>query len=261
MPIAALLMTQWMAPQASPTTMTVYTPEHYQANTPFSAMVVIELERGWHVYWQNAGDTGAPTSIKWNLPEGWTVSEPTWPTPHKFEEPGMVSFGFENRLVLAYQITPGAGSGSVTLQAKGEWLQCKEMCTPGDGEASVTMKEGAGEPSWPNFLKPETLKEQFPMGPVKTTATWGASGPVVKVPAHERLREAVKFEVYPEQESTLDHGKTVKTMQKSTDSWTLTLLASSYLVEKPAELRLVLVPLNREGKRLNAGIRLMATVE
>lgn len=261
MPIAALLMTQWMAPQASPTTMTVYTPEHYQANTPFSAMVVIELERGWHVYWQNAGDTGAPTSIKWNLPEGWTVSEPTWPTPHKFEEPGMVSFGYEDRLVLTYQITPAAGSGSVTLQAKGEWLQCKEMCTPGDGEASVTMKEGAGEPSWPNFLKPETLMAQFPMGPVKTTATWGQTGPVVKVPAHERLKDAVKFEVYPEQESTLDHGKTVKTLRKSGDNWTMTLLASSYLAEKPAELRLVLVPLNREGKRLNAGIRLIASVE
>jgi hypothetical protein len=135
------------------------------------------------------------------------------------------------------------------------------MCTPGDGEASVTMKEGTGEPSWPTFLQPDNLKPQFPMGPVKTTATWGESGPVVKVPAHERLREAVKFEVYPEQESTLDHMKTVKTLQKSTDSWAMSLVASTYLVEKPAELRLVLVPLNREGKRLNAGIRLMATVE
>jgi hypothetical protein len=99
------------------------------------------------------------------------------------------------------------------------------------------------------------------MGPVKTTATWGETGPVVKVPAHERLKDAVLFEVYPEQESTLDHLRMVKSMRQSADSWTMTLVASSYLVEKPAELRLVLVPLNRGGKRLNAGIRLIATVE
>lgn len=261
MPIAALLLSSWLAPQANPTSMTVYAPTHYQANTPFSAMVVIELEPGWHVYWRNAGDTGAPTSIQWNLPEGWTASEPTWPTPHKFEEPGMVSFGYEDRLVLAYQITPSAGSGSVTLEAKGEWLQCKEMCTPGDGAASVSMQEGMAEMTWPDFLQPEMMKASFPVGPVKTTATWGEGGPVVKVPAHERLKDGVRFEVYPEQESTLDHMATLKELQQRGDVWTMTLAASAYLTEKPAELRLVLVPLNRGGKRLNAGIRLIATVE
>lgn len=37
--------------------------------------ITIALEEkiapGWHTYWKNPGDAGAPTDIQWKLPAGW----------------------------------------------------------------------------------------------------------------------------------------------------------------------------------------------
>ena len=41
---------------------------------PNSAGLYFKLEPGWHVYWQNAGDSGEPPRIHWTLPDGVTAS-------------------------------------------------------------------------------------------------------------------------------------------------------------------------------------------
>ena len=40
-------------------------------------------EPGWHVYWQNPGDSGIPTSIDWDLPAGASAGDMLWPYPHQ----------------------------------------------------------------------------------------------------------------------------------------------------------------------------------
>src|SRR5262245_8903178 len=50
------------------------------------AGVELRMEPGWHTYWRNGGDSGAPTEIKWRLPEGLSVGDILWPAPEKLEE-------------------------------------------------------------------------------------------------------------------------------------------------------------------------------
>src|ERR1700761_5237084 len=40
-----------------------------------------QIQKGWHTYWRNSGDSGEPTQIKWTLPEGWQASGEIWPAP------------------------------------------------------------------------------------------------------------------------------------------------------------------------------------
>jgi thiol:disulfide interchange protein DsbD len=37
---------------------------------PFRVALEQILARGWHIYWTNPGDAGAPPDITWTLPEG-----------------------------------------------------------------------------------------------------------------------------------------------------------------------------------------------
>ena len=37
------------------------------------AGLYFKLEPGWHVYWENAGDSGEPPHIQWTLPGGVTA--------------------------------------------------------------------------------------------------------------------------------------------------------------------------------------------
>ena len=37
----------------------------------------------WHTYWQNPGDSGAPTTMDWILPDGFKAGEIQWPYPER----------------------------------------------------------------------------------------------------------------------------------------------------------------------------------
>ena len=43
------------------------------------------LEEGWHVYWQNPGDSGSPPALRWQLPDGIRAGEIEWPAPARIE--------------------------------------------------------------------------------------------------------------------------------------------------------------------------------
>src|SRR5215469_11878657 len=41
------------------------------------------IRKNWHTYWRNPGDAGAPTTIMWHLPSGWTAGPLQWPYPKR----------------------------------------------------------------------------------------------------------------------------------------------------------------------------------
>jgi thiol:disulfide interchange protein DsbD len=95
--------------------------------------------------------TGYPTSLVWDLPEGWTASEILWPTPKVVRgiEGAITGNGFEGVAFLPVRLTPPRDleeGGSVTLRAKAEWLMCKESCMPGEAELHLTLPVRAAEP-------------------------------------------------------------------------------------------------------------------
>jgi thiol:disulfide interchange protein DsbD len=40
-----------------------------------------DLEPGWHIYWQNPGDSGGPPEAAWTLPPGMMATGFEWPAP------------------------------------------------------------------------------------------------------------------------------------------------------------------------------------
>jgi DsbC/DsbD-like thiol-disulfide interchange protein len=38
-----------------------------------------QIRKNWHTYWLNPGDSGAPTTVNWHLPAGWTAGPLQWP--------------------------------------------------------------------------------------------------------------------------------------------------------------------------------------
>lgn len=94
--------------------------------------ILVELEKGWHLYWRNSGDTGMPTSVEFDLPEGITVSEIQWAAPKVFEFDGLASFGYEKQVLLLTELTipKNYQSNSLSVTAKLKSLICKDVCIP-----------------------------------------------------------------------------------------------------------------------------------
>jgi thiol:disulfide interchange protein DsbD len=101
---------------------------------------------GWHVYWKNVGDSGLPPKIDWELPEGVSVGEFTWPAPHAIPLATLMNYGYEHQLVLPFEIrlpqgaTPGA---EIELKGRASWLICLETCIPEQADLVLRLPVAA----------------------------------------------------------------------------------------------------------------------
>lgn len=104
--------------------------------------VWFQMEKGWHVYWENPGDSGEPPKIQWQVPAGFHMGAIEWPAPQKLTAPSIVDYGYENEVLLFAPLNVPANlgdGGSVTVGAKVNWLVCREMCIPGEAQLSLTL--------------------------------------------------------------------------------------------------------------------------
>jgi thiol:disulfide interchange protein DsbD len=158
---------------------------------PFVATVVLDLQPGWHTYWQYPGDSGLAPKIDWHLPEGWTVAPIEFAIPHQFSEPGdMVVYGYEKRQLLRALITPykeQRNGESFELSASLSWLACNELCVPGSAEVSIKVpvprdqrvglvQQFSPEGGWPESGKPPFPVSLSGKGAIKLVSLTGQVG-------------------------------------------------------------------------------------
>ncbi len=113
------------------------------------AGLLFRLDPGWHVYWRNAGDSGEPPKIQWNLPPGFRAGTIAWPTPARLGGGSIVDYGYENQVLLMAPIeTPAeekpGKSSAVELAADVSYLVCREICIPGKAHASLSLPLSGG---------------------------------------------------------------------------------------------------------------------
>jgi DsbC/DsbD-like thiol-disulfide interchange protein len=113
-----------------------------QAGTKLWAGLLFRLDPGWHVYWQNAGDSGEPPRIHWNLPPGFSAGAIAWPTPTRLGSGSIIDYGYENQVLLMVPIeghSAGDKKDPIELAADVSYLVCREICVPGKAHASLSL--------------------------------------------------------------------------------------------------------------------------
>jgi DsbC/DsbD-like thiol-disulfide interchange protein len=115
--------------------------------------VSFEIEKGWHIYWNGAGDTGMPVQVEVQLPEGYEAGELLWPAPKRHISPGdLLDYIYEGRVTLLLPIAVPADARSgdeVRISAQLDWLECQDICLPGSAslELSLPVASDAAEKS------------------------------------------------------------------------------------------------------------------
>ena len=104
--------------------------------------VLFDLEKGWHIYWVNPGDSGERPKIQWQLPAGFQAKEIRWPTPVRLGTGTVIDYGYEGRVLLPVpmQVPADYKSGKpVMLSADIRYLICREVCIPAKAQASLAI--------------------------------------------------------------------------------------------------------------------------
>jgi thiol:disulfide interchange protein DsbD len=119
----------------------------------------------WHTYWQVPGDSGLPTRIDWQLPAGMTAGPIEWPVPHRLPAGPLVNFGYEGETLLLTTLRAPAALATgapVTLNAKVEWLECKDVCIPGSADVSLTLPVKASAAPTAHAALFDRTRQQIP---------------------------------------------------------------------------------------------------
>ncbi len=128
---------------------------------------VQEIREGWHTYWINPGDSGAPANLHWELPEGAAISEPMWPAPEAIPYYGLMTYGHHDHFVLLHELTlpedwtPGT---PFPIRLEADWLVCAEICIPEVGSFALDLPTGSSSAPADPLLRGlvETAEAELP---------------------------------------------------------------------------------------------------
>ena len=118
---------------------------------PFKLAIIASLEKDWHIYWKGSGESGQPTIINWESPDGFSTSSTSYPVPYKSEAFGLISHTYKNEAIFICEVTPPNNldeDKEYVFRAIVDWQACKEACLPPTvTELEIKLTKGQGAKS------------------------------------------------------------------------------------------------------------------
>jgi DsbC/DsbD-like thiol-disulfide interchange protein len=129
-----------------------------------------EIEKDWHIYWQNPGDSGIPVRASWTADNHFDFSSLLWPYPGTFREEHLITYGYkdETLLMVPVNISENTTPGTYTVEAFVEYLACKRICLPGFETHKIEIEIKESETTL-NTKKRSLFDEFQSKLPVKTS--------------------------------------------------------------------------------------------
>ncbi|HIG11646.1 MAG: protein-disulfide reductase DsbD domain-containing protein [bacterium] len=179
----------------------------------FLLAAYFELPEGWHIYWENAGQSGMPTTVKVAAPVGFKLGPARYPGPKSLELGlGITSFVYEKEVAIFVPITAPADLGarkSFEFSLEAEWLVCREVCFLQNAKLSLSLEahgeEGTPKKAHAKKLDPQKLLLPRPQANLKGLRwNWLASPPEYR--ALVVVGGASELDFFPTLESNLALG-------------------------------------------------------
>ncbi|KAB7646143.1 protein-disulfide reductase DsbD family protein [Polymorphobacter fuscus] len=179
------------------------------AGQPVAIGLVLTPKPGWHTYWSNPGDAGAPTRVEWTVPAGTAQPGPlAYPLPETLVVSGLMNYVYPNANVLLTTVTPPADMAKGTafpVKVKADWLVCSmEQCVPESATVTLPLTIGKGDTDPDMGFRIAAARAAVPK-PVQWPATWKADGGrfVLSVPFGSTDKVTAAY-FFPEKEGVVD---------------------------------------------------------
>jgi len=129
-----------------------------------------QLEKGWHIYWINPGDSGQPPRVQWHLPDGLSAGEIEWPAPRRLGASTIVDFGYDGAVMLLVPVRASStlpANKTARIVAELSVLVCREICVPGKTQISLSLpiESAAPEPDAPGSDLFTAARKSLPRKP------------------------------------------------------------------------------------------------
>ena len=200
-----------------------------------------DLEPGWHIYWQNPGDSGGPPVAEWSFPPGMIAAGIEWPAPERIDIGGLINYGYHNSVVLPVVVAVAAGARiprGLAIRTSLRWMACANLCVPGKAELVLQFPLGAAEQAqvegWQAAIGRARSQVPTPAPAAwKVSASSAADTFVIDVLTGAREPQAVFFPL----DLSQVNDSAAQVVSPLPNGVRLTLTKSSQLIKDPGVLR------------------------
>jgi len=203
-----------------------------------------QIDKGWHTYWRNSGDSGQATSLAWTLPLGWAAGEIIWAPPHRQPTGPLMNYGYQGEVLLPVTVRAPADARpgqAVTLKATASFLVCEEICVPEEAVLSLTLPVAAGpvrrDPRWGAPIAAALAAAPKPAGLTARFARTGTGLTLAVVGSPLKAADLGQAYFFPFDGAVIDHAAP-QVIERGPEGLTLALTPGAAFQDGPAPQRL-----------------------
>jgi len=136
-----------------------------------------DIEKEWHIYWVNPGDSGAALRVHWSVPSGFKAGEIHWPVPSRVGKGELTDYGYEGHVLLPLELQVPANypSGArVKVAADVRYMICRKLvCMVAQAQPTLSLPSANGSPT-DAAAKLKLFQETQESEPKSLPPTWKA---------------------------------------------------------------------------------------
>ena len=176
----------------------------------FYVGVRLEMQEGWHTYWENPGDSGSPFDAQWNVDQGIIVENVEWPTPVTIPYPPLMTFGYEGDVVFPFKVFRAIDSNLSKINLEFDFLICADICIPEKASLSLDLSTAL-----PDSLVDEAVKS-LPADFIQTQSVVEGDHLKIKFKSSQPVSNAYLF---PREDNLFAYTPTQKWNRLSQDTY------------------------------------------
>lgn len=151
----------------------------------FDLGILLDAAPGWHVTWRNPGDAGNPTTVAFDLPEGFVAGPLRWPVPERFTRPdGGIGYGYAGEVLLRTRVRASNldPPNDWRLAADVGWEACADVCVQGRASLERYLPPSISGTRLPDLVNGplfEAWADQYPVAKLQAASQVG----ITRLPA------------------------------------------------------------------------------
>jgi len=186
--------------------------------------IKFELDKNWHTYWKNPGDSGGALEIVWELPNRFKLDQISWPKPELIPYPPLMTYGYNNEVIFPFKVIQNELNTNEEIRVSVDFLICADVCIPEKAYINTSIAD------IPLDNKLDFFIEQVPNITLPTEAYLSNNTLELKFSKTDKSIDQVYF--YSDIENVVEHAAVQKlTEEEYSYSLKIQLFDSSKLSE------------------------------
>ena len=108
--------------------------------------IKMDMQKNWHTYWKNPGDSGGPIKVIWKTTENISIGDIKWPTPQLIPYEPLMTYGYKDFVIFPFEYSKNSDKNS-NIELNIDFLICDDVCIPEKAKIQTTLNEIQEDPN------------------------------------------------------------------------------------------------------------------